>query len=220
MIPLLLSAIAIASYLIGNINAVHIVSRIFRRQLPDFSGERAMAEINRVFGTPGIVAATVVDAAKTVVAVLLGGLVLHIAGGEPEGSLISYMAVGRCFAAFCVLLGHCWPVFHRFRGGRGGVVAMAAMFCVHFPLAVLIALIFAGVTWASKYMAVGTLTAAALSPLAVWIEYGGLCALLALFSVLVIFFTHRRSIVNLLRRREPKLNLQRDLSMKFEEEDF
>ncbi len=214
MIPLLLSAIAIASYLIGNINAVHIVSRIFRRQLPDFSGERAMAEINRVFGTPGIVAATVVDAAKTVVAVLLGGLVLH------EGSLISYMAVGRCFAAFCVLLGHCWPVFHRFRGGRGGVVAMAAMFCVHFPLAVLIALIFAGVTWASKYMAVGTLTAAALSPLAVWIEYGGLCALLALFSVLVIFFTHRRSIVNLLRRREPKLNLQRDLSMKFEEEDF
>ena len=220
MIPLLLAVIAVASYLLGNINAVRIVSRLFRRQLPNYSGERAMAELNRVFGVQGVAAANIVDAAKTVVAVLLGGLVLQILGREPAESLISYTAVGRCFAAFCVLLGHCWPAFHRFRGGRGGIVAMTAMLCIHFPLAVLILLIFLGVTWATKYLAVGTLVAAALSPFAVWIEYGGLCALLALFSVVVIFFTHRRSIVNLIRRREPKLNLQRDLSMKFEEEDF
>ena len=220
MIPLLLAVIAIASYLLGNINAMRIVSRIFQRQLPNYSGERALSELNRVFGVPGVAAANIVDAAKTVVAVLLGGLVLHILGREPAESLISYTAVGRCFAAFCVLLGHCWPAFNRFRGGRGGVVALASMLCIHFPLGILMLLIFVAVTWASKYLALGTLAAAILAPFTVWLEYGNLCFLLAGLCTLILFFTHRRSILNLLRRTEPKLNLQRDLSMKFEEEDF
>ncbi len=220
MIPLLLAVIAIASYLLGNINAMRIVSRIFQRQLPNYSGERALSELNRVFGVPGVAAANIVDAAKTVVAVLLGGLVLHILGREPAESLISYTAVGRCFAAFCVLLGHCWPAFNRFRGGRGGVVALASMLCIHFPLGILMLLIFVAVTWASKYLALGTLAAAILAPFTVWLEYGNLCFYLALLCTLTLFFTHRRSILNLLRRTEPKLNLQRDLSMKFEEEDF
>ena len=220
MIPLLLAVIAIASYLLGNINAMRIVSRIFQRQLPNYSGERALSELNRVFGVPGVAAANIVDAAKTVVAVLLGGLVLHILGREPAESLISYTAVGRCFAAFCVLLGHCWPAFNRFRGGRGGVVALASMLCIHFPLGILMLLIFIAVTWASKYLALGTLAAAILAPFTVWLEYGNLCFYLALMCTLVLFFTHRKSILNLLRRTEPKLNLQRDLSMKFEEEDF
>ncbi len=220
MIPLLLAVIAVSSYLLGNINAVRIVSRMFRRQLPNYSGERAMAELNRVFGVQGVAAANIVDAAKTVVAVLLGGLVLQILGREPAESLISYTAVGRCFAAFCVLLGHCWPAFNRFRGGRGGVVALAAMLCIHFPLGVLMLLIFIAITWASKYLALGTLAAAILAPFTVWLEYGSLCFYLALLCTLVLFVTHRRSILNLLQKREPKLNLQRDLSMKFEEEDF
>lgn len=220
MIPLLLAVIAIASYLLGNINAMRIVSRIFQRQLPNYSGERALSELNRVFGVPGVAAANIVDAAKTVVAVLLGGLVLHILGREPAESLISYTAVGRCFAAFCVLLGHCWPAFNRFRGGRGGVVALTGMLCIHFPLGILMLLIFVAVTWASKYLALGTLAAAILAPFTVWLEYGNLCFYLALLCTLTLFFTHRKSILNLLRRTEPKLNLQRDLSMKFEEEDF
>lgn len=220
MIPVLLSIIAIISYLLGNINAVRIVSRVFRRQLPDLSGERALAEINRIFGTPGVAAANVADAAKTIIAVLLGGMVLHIAGGEPADSLISYTAVGRCFAAFCVLLGHCWPAFHRFRGGRGGIVAITAMLCIHFPLGVLMLLIFAAVTWLTKYLALGVIVPAVLAPLTIWVEFGSLCFTLSLLCTLTLLITHRRSILNLLRRREPKLNLQRDLSMKFEEEDF
>ena len=79
MIPLLLAVIAIVSYLLGNINAMRIVSRIFQRQLPNYSGERALAELNRVFGVPGVAAANIVDAAKAVIGIAL--LLGHLAVG-------------------------------------------------------------------------------------------------------------------------------------------
>ena len=201
MIPVLLSVIAVVAYLIGCLNAVSITSRlVFQRRLRPRTGENAMATMNRLYGVPGVVAVTVFDAAKTIVVVLLAGLLLHVAGREPVDSIISYTAVGRVFSLFCVLLGHCFPAFYRFRGGSGGVVALAGLLCVNFPL--------------------GAIAAAVLAPLGVWLELGGLCALLSLLCTLVILIRYRKNILRLLRRTEPKFQFQKDLSMKFEEEDF
>ena len=221
MIPLLLSVIAVFSYLLGNINALSVASRlVFRRKMRPRSGEAAVNAINRVYGIPGVAAVTVVDIAKTIVAVLMGGLLLHVAGGEPIDSLISYTAVGRLFAAFCVLLGHCFPVFFRFRGGKGGIVALVGMLCTHFPLGVLTALIVVAVVAATRYLSLGTIIAAIIAPLAIWLELGGLCALLCLFCSLVVLVKHWPNLLRLIRRIEPKFEFKKDLSMKFESEDF
>ena len=64
------------------------------------------------------------------------------------------------------------------------------------------------------------IAAAVLAPLGVWLELGGLCALLSLLCTLVILIRYRKNILRLLRRTEPKFQFQKDLSMKFEEEDF
>ena len=221
MIPALLAVIAIASYLIGNLNAVFFVSRlVFRRRLRPRTGERAMTTMNRLFGVPGIASVAVFDAAKTVLAVLLSGLLLHALGGEPYDSIISYTAVGRLFSAFCVLLGHCFPVFYRFRGGQGGVVALVGLLCVNFPLGVLSGLIFVAAVAATRWISLGTIAGALVAPIGVWLELGGLCALLCLFSTLVILLKHWRNIGKLLRRTEPRFEFKKDLSLKFEEEDF
>ena len=221
MSPVLLSVIAVVSYLIGCLNAVSITSRlVFQRRLRPRTGENAMATMNRLYGVPGVVAVTVFDAAKTIVVVLLAGLLLHVAGREPVDSIISYTAVGRVFSLFCVLLGHCFPAFYRFRGGSGGVVALAGLLCVNFPLGVLFGLLFAGIVAATRYVSLGVIAAAVLAPLGVWLELGGLCALLSLLCTLVILIRYRKNIFRLLRRMEPKFQFQKDLSMKFEEEDF
>lgn len=221
MIPVLLSVIAVVSYLIGCLNAVSITSRlVFQRRLRPRTGESAMTTMNRLFGVPGVAAIAVFDAAKTIVAVLLAGLLLHVAGREPVDSVISYTAVGRLFSVFCVLLGHCFPVFYRFRGGTGSVVALVGLLCVNFPLGVLFALVFVGIVAATRFVSLGVIVAAVLAPLGVWLELGGLCALLCLFCSVVILIRFRRSILRLIQRTEPKFQFQKDLSMKFEEEDF
>ena len=221
MIPAILAVSAIVCYLLGTLNAVRITSRlVFRRRVRPKTGEPAMKTMNRLFGIPGLVAIGVFDAAKTVVAVLLSGLALHVLGGEPLDSIIDYTAVGRLFGGFCVLLGHCFPVFYRFRGGKGGVVALTVLLCVNFPLGVLSGLIFVGLTAATRFVSLGTISGAVVAPIGIWLELGGLCALLCLFSALVVLFKHSRNIVRLIRRTEPKLDFRQDLSMKFEQEDF
>lgn len=221
MIPVLLSVIAIVSYLIGCLNAVSITSRlVFQRRLRPRTGENAMTTMNRLYGIPGVVAVTVFDAAKTVVAVLLAGLLLHVVGREPVDSILSYTAVGRLFSLFCILLGHCFPVFYRFRGGSGGVVALTGLLCANFPLGVLFGLAFIGIVAATRYVSLGIVVAAVLAPLGVWLELGGLCALLSLLCSIIILIRYRKSIIRLIRRTEPKFQFQKDLSMKFEEEDF
>lgn len=221
MIPVLLSVIAVVSYLIGCLNAVSITSRlVFRRRLRPRTGENAMTTMNRLYGVPGVVAVAVFDAAKTIVVVLLAGLLLHVVGREPVDSIISYTAVGRLFSLFCALLGHCFPVFYRFRGGTGSVVALAGLLCINFPLGVLFGLVFVGIVAATRYISLGVIAAALLAPLGIWLELGGLCALLSLLCTLILLIRYRKNVVRLIQRTEPKFQLQKDLSMKFEEEDF
>ena len=221
MIPVLLSVIAVVSYLIGCLNAVSITSRlVFRRRLRPRTGENAMTTMNRLYGVPGVVAVAVFDAAKTIVVVLLAGLLLHVVGREPVDSIISYTAVGRLFSLFCALLGHCYPVFYRFRGGTGSVVALAGLLCINFPLGVLFGLVFVGIVAATRYVSLGVIAAALLAPLGIWLELGGLCALLSLLCTLILLIRYRKNVVRLIQRTEPKFQLQKDLSMKFEEEDF
>ena len=221
MIPVLLSVIAVVSYLIGCLNAVSITSRlVFRRRLRPRTGENAMTTMNRLYGVPGVVAVAVFDAAKTIVVVLLAGLLLHVVGREPVDSIISYTAVGRLFSLFCALLGHCFPAFYRFRGGTGSVVALAGLLCINFPLGVLFGLVFVGIVAATRYVSLGVIVAALLAPLGIWLELGGLCALLSLLCTLILLIRYRKNVVRLIQRTEPKFQLQKDLSMKFEEEDF
>ena len=221
MIPVLLSVIAVVSYLIGCLNAVSITSRlVFRRRLRPRTGENAMTTMNRLYGVPGVVAVAVFDAAKTIVVVLLAGLLLHVVGREPVDSIISYTAVGRLFSLFCALLGHCFPAFYRFRGGTGSVVALAGLLCINFPLGVLFGLVFVGIVAATRYVSLGVIAAALLAPLGIWLELGGLCALLSLLCTLILLIRYRKNVVRLIQRTEPKFQLQKDLSMKFEEEDF
>ena len=151
---------------------------------------------------------------------LLSGLALHLLGGEPVESLIDYTAVGRLYGGFCVLLGHCFPVFYRFRGGKGGLVALTVLYCANPPLGVLSGVIFAVLVAATRYVSLGTVAGAVVAPIGIWLELGGLCALLCLFSTLIVLLKYSRNIGRLIRRTEQKLDFRQDLSMKFEQEDF
>jgi acyl phosphate:glycerol-3-phosphate acyltransferase len=116
-------------------------------------------------------------------------------------------------AALAAVLGHVFPVWLRFRGGKG-VATGLGVFLSLAPLAVLCALpVFALVVWATRYVSLGSMTAAALLPLFVWLLGArtgageSLRPLLAasLAGGALIIFMHRANIGRLMRGTENKL---------------
>lgn len=213
MIPAMLAAIAVVSYLLGSLNGAVIASKyVFRRDVRDYgSGNARLTNFYRTFGVPGLLIVLGTDVIKSLIAVLIGGLVMDI---------VEYPAVGKLFAGFCLMLGHIYPVFYGFRGGKGVVCAGVTLLCVDFRVGVLVLVIFAVIVAITRYVSLGSICASLIAPLGVWAEFGGLCGWLCLFCTLLIIVKHRGNIRRLLHKTEPKLVIKKDLSNKFEDEDF
>lgn len=198
--PLLLFLIA---YLLGSIPFGLILARLFGatdvRKVG--SGNIGATNVARVAGPwPGLLTLAL-DAGK-------GWLAVWLAGRATQ-SHAGVMIICGIFA----LVGHCFPVWLCFRGGKG-VATAAGIFAVLCPEALLAALIlFALVVWFWRYVSLGSLAAAASIPLFVYLSWAphfapplvvnlGTIAIAAL-----VIYQHRGNIRRLARGEEPKFSL-------------
>jgi len=136
----------------------------------------------------------------TLVGDILKGLlpVLAVqAAGMPQGSVALVAA-----AAF---LGHCYPVYLRFKGGKGVATALG-IFLVLSPPAVLVAvLLFVGLVWKWRYISLGSICAAALMPILVlWFEASTSLFAASVFIGGMVVIRHRSNIERLLAGTENK----------------
>ncbi len=118
---------------------------------------------------------------------------------------VDWWVVGASLAA---VVGHVFPMWLGFHGGKG-VATGLGVFLVLAPLAVLSALpVFALVIWATRYVSLGSMTAAALLPVGVWLLGGGRATapLLtgAVLGAALIVYAHRANIGRLLSGTESK----------------
>ena len=179
MIPGLLAAIAVFSYLLGGLNGAIIASKyVFHRDVRDYgSGNAGLTNFYRTFGVPGLAIVIGTDVLKTVIAVVAGGLIMGTQGAA---------ATGQVFAGFCVMLGHIYPVFYGFRGGKGVLCAETMLLIVSFPTGLVSLLIFVGIVWATRYVSLGSVCGALIAPIGVLAACGKLPALLSLLSLIHI----------------------------------
>lgn len=169
------------------------------------SGGTGATNVTRRAGKWAGVLTLLLDALKGVAAALVARWVLK-GGADADWWIVA--------AALAAVAGHVFPVWLGLRGGKG-VATGLGVFVVLAPLAVLCALgVFVAVVWATRYVSLGSITAAALIPLAVWLlgprtaEENHLPLLTAatLAGALIIFM-HRANIVRLVRGKESKLKL-------------
>jgi glycerol-3-phosphate acyltransferase PlsY len=187
-----LAGIAIAAYLLGSIPTGYLLYRIFRRQ--DIrsvgSGNIGATNVLRAGGTGLGLATFALDVLKGCTAVWLGGyLASHWMPGVP-------LRTAEAFAAVCAVLGHMFPVWLRFRGGKG-VATGFGVFLVVSPWAALAAIgVFAVVLALSRYVSVASILAAFSFPIFAWLLVTGsrppfFFVAAALVSLLIIVKHHQ-----------------------------
>ena len=203
----MLHALVVAlAYLLGSIPFGYLIVRAGGRGdvRETGSGGTGATNVTRRAGKGAGVLTLALDALKGAAAVLIARLTLT------EGLEVDWWVAA---AAVAVVAGHVFPVWLGFRGGKG-VATGLGVFAVLAPLALLCALpVFVLVVWATRYVSLGSIVAAALMPLAVWAlgarasaRDAELMPVLTAASVggALIIFMHRANIGRLLRGEENK----------------
>ncbi len=209
-ISMTLVAIPVAAYVLGSIPFGLILAKLFGggdvRKAG--SGNIGATNVARVVGPLAGIVTLLLDAAKGAGAVL-------IAQKFSKDS-----ATWMMIAAFAVLLGHCFPVWLKFKGGKG-VATAAGMFSVLSPLACLgavILFILVVIFW--RYVSLGSVSAAAAMPLLIyflWAPHHAPPLAITIGTVavtLLIIYKHRGNLRRLLEGVEPKFSFGKKLDEK------
>lgn len=220
--PVLLVLIAAAAYVLGSVNGSIIVSRyLFHSDVRSMgSGNAGLTNFYRNYGPKGIAGVLGIDIAKGVLAALIGGLVFPLATGD-QALKPEYVDIGRLFAVFCLILGHVFPVFYGFRGGKGILCGVSAVFIVDYNAGVIALVVFVLAFLLTRYVSLGSVLGTISVPVTLLAKgFSGLCLILACLSVLLIVMKHGENIVRIIRHKEPRFVFRRDLSHKLDEDNF
>lgn len=221
LITLMLALTAIIGYIMGSVNGSIIVSRFLfgsdvRRQ---GSGNAGLTNFYRTYGITGIVGVIAIDVLKGVLGALIGGLLLNLAA--PAGFEAEFTDVGRLVATFCVILGHVFPIFYGFKGGKGILTGVSCVFVVDYHAAIIALVIFAIVVVATHYVSLGSVLSTLSVPVTLLANgFAGICMILTIVSVALIVIKHAENISRLIHHKEPKISFKKDLSHKLDNDGF
>lgn len=221
LITLMLALTAIIGYIMGSVNGSIIVSRFLfgsdvRRQ---GSGNAGLTNFYRTYGITGIVGVIAIDVLKGVLGTLIGGLLLNLAA--PAGFEAEFTDVGRLVATFSVILGHVFPIFYGFKGGKGILTGVSCVFVVDYHAAIIALVIFAIVVVATHYVSLGSVLSTLSVPVTLLANgFSGICMILTIVSVALIVIKHAENISRLIHHKEPKISFKKDLSHKLDNDGF
>jgi len=191
--------IILVSYFIGSISTSYIIAK--RMMGVDIrtqgSGNAGSTNVLRTLGKKAGILTFVGDLLKGVVAVLIAKVIATIAHTDVATS--SYIAV------VFVVIGHNWPIYLGFRGGKGVATSLGAMIAVNPVIALSCFAFFILIVYVTKYVSLGSVLGICTSPIIMFFigNYKGLAV--TLFLSASVIFKHRENIKRLLNGTERKI---------------
>lgn len=195
--------LAIAAYLMGSIPFGYLLVRFFLKEDIRQKGSGNIGATNVIrSGSKGLGALTfLLDACKGVAAVLLAGLWGPHAGTGAM-ALHDAQAIGALFA----ILGHIYPVWLRFKGGKGVATAFGVFMALAPASALLCLGIFVLLVATTRYVSLGSIAGTAAFPAIARLLEGGprgtLMWCVILFLAVLVIWKHRQNIIRLLKGTE------------------
>lgn len=184
--------VIIGSYLIGSLSTSIFFSQ--RKLGEDVrklgSGNAGATNMARVYGFAAGALTLFGDAAKSAVSMLIGWLLLGEAGIAAGG--------------IACIVGHCFPVYYNFRGGKGVSVGAAIALAVDWRAFIIVVLAFAAGAFSSKKVSLGSICSALCLPVAaLLLNVGAERCVLGICAALLVLFQHRANISRLIKGTEP-----------------
>ena len=183
----------IIGYLFGSIPFGLVLTRLAGTQDIRSIGSGSIGATNVLrTGSKGLAAGTLLlDALKGTVAVVIAG---YLAG--PNAAMV---------AGLGAFLGHLFPVWLKFKGGKGVATYIGVLLGLFWPGMVVFCLLWLATAFTTRYSSLSALVAAFITPVFLW--WFGHLALAALFAVLtlLLFYAHRENIKRLQGGRESRI---------------
>ena len=147
-------AMAVAAYLIGSVNSSILISRIVSGDdiRKSGSGNAGATNMLRTMGKKYAVITLIIDILKGVIAVLAARWAKSI--GMPDGA--DYIA------GVCVVLGHNFPVFFGFKGGKGVATSLGVLLALDWKMGIVVLVFALAIMAATRYVSLGSILAAVL----------------------------------------------------------
>ena len=205
---LLLIITAVIAYALGGVNGAIIISKYFyRRDVRNYgSGNAGLTNYYRTFGGLSTLLVIAIDILKTVLACLLGGWLIGFVGAP---------VVGKLFAGFCAIMGHMYPIYYSFRGGKGVLCGVTAAATIYWPIGLGCFTVFLIVVIFTRYVSLGSMLGALTFPVLLWaFGYQPLECVLGLLYSLLIVVKHAENILRLIGGTERRLDLKSGSSRK------
>ena len=187
-------------YFLGCLNGSVMVSHFIIRDdvRHHGSGNAGQTNFYRTYGAKYALGVILFDMGKTVIACLLGGFLLKNAMQD--------WTLGVLIGGLGCELGHMFPVFFGFKGGKGILSGGTLVWLLDWRVALIAWGLFAALWLATKYVSLGSVSAAASMPVATWFFCGHspVYTVLAVVIAGLVVWCHRENIQRLVRGEERK----------------
>lgn len=195
------AVIVVAGYLLGNISMGLIVSERYHMDIREHgSGNAGTTNVLRTLGWLPSVLTLVGDVLKSFLACMLGK---WLAG-----------APGLLVGGFMAVVGHNWPAFSGFRGGKGMAASLGIIFALSWPMALGFLGLEVLVAALTGYVSVASLTTAVAFPIVMGIVYRNspdfwMYFIFAILLAAAAIFSHRANIQRLLHGKENRIDFRK-----------
>ena len=200
----------IAAYLLGSVNWALVISRVFFHDdvRTHGSGNAGTTNVLRTYGKKAAIFTFLGDGLKGVVAILIAAAIF----GAPISEFRSYLHLisAAYFSAFFCVFGHVFPIFAKFKGGKGFATTAFAILALNPVLFPFLAAIFLAIVLGMHYVSLGSVITVALYPVmlssfdSASTEPFGVNTLAAFLMGVLVIWSHRTNIKRLLNHTESK----------------
>ncbi len=211
---------AIISYLLGSLNFGIIISKSLNKDdvRSHGSGNAGSTNMLRNYGKKHAVMTIIGDMLKVAVAIFISFVIVRKMGNislnENGGALIlgiDARMFTKSFAGLFCVLGHIFPCFFGFKGGKGVATAGGMVFMIDWRIALILLAIFAIIVLTTKYVSLGSIAMAVFYPVFIFVFYKSLpLTLLSLIFTLIVVLAHRENIKKLINHTESKIGSKKE----------
>ena len=210
-LPIVLALLLLSAfigYLMGSINTAVIVSgKMYNEDVRSYgSGNAGFSNMMRNYGKKASLITLAGDFLKTVVAVMIGWVLYGYAGAVTGG--------------FFTFIGHIFPMFFKFRGGKGVVCLASVIFMLDWRLFLIAVAIFVVAVLVTKYISFGSVLSGMTLPLFMSRVYGGTltpqglrlksyATILAFIAVVILVFKHKENLKRIFNGTESKFEFKK-----------